>query len=419
MWLRALFLIAIPTVAACNSREVSFFRDVKPIIQENCLSCHVPNGIAPFPLETLQDAEMYSQPMAAAILEHTMPPWPPGKDGLPLLYDRSLSDSDVQTIRDWLTHGLPHGNAADYVERPSRPQPTVRADLTLKMPAPYIPTPLLATGDDYRCFVFNPDLDRDRYVTGYAVRPGFSAVVHHVNLYLVSDPEAVEEVEHRKGDDSRPGYTCLSGPGGKADTNSQILGSWEPGAGAVPFPEHTAVRLPRDSRIVMLMHYSLLSADGPDQTSLDLQLGDRPDKEASVLEMRNQDFTIPAGMVDYTVERRQTVGPDFPAAAIYAAFPHMHFFGTSVSIKVHHPNGAPDTMLMDIPKWQYHWQGMYFLAKPLPVDPGDEVVLDCTYSNTAETWQQVTGKNTQPVDLHWGNSALDEMCLSYLYITGL
>jgi hypothetical protein len=329
-----------------------------------------------------------------------MPPWPPGKDSLPLQYDRSLSDAQVATIGEWVHEGMFEGNPADHKQLVIG-KAGVRADLSLKMPAPY--TPSASFGDDYRCYLFNPNLTSDGYLTGYEIKPGIAAMVHHVNLYLVSDPGSIMELEQMSSDS---GYACLGGPGGTADTTSRIVGSWEPGAQAVQFPAGTAVRLPKGARLVLLIHYITQNVREPDTTGVDLQLGDRPDKEATVLALRNDTFLVPPGAIGFAVHTEQQLSGSFAASAIYAVFPHMHLFGKAISVHLLRRNGS-DLTIIDIPEWRYHWQGMYFLVDKLEVHPDDQLRLTCVYDNLTDP----------PRTLTWGNRANDEMCLAYLYVT--
>jgi hypothetical protein len=409
-------LLAALLLFGCSApdQSVTFYRDVQPIVEAKCQGCHVTNGIAPFPLVSYEDVRDRQAMVVSAIHSREMPPWPPGPGSLPLRFNRSVSDEQESTINAWVRQGMEKGDPRDS-KPPVEDKVEVRPDLTLTMPAPYSPS--LQAEDDYRCYVLDPRLESDRYVTGYDIKPGVAAMVHHVNLYLVTDPESIDELEEKEHEDTQPGYSCLGGPGGKADSTSRILGGWEPGTQAVQFPLGTAIRLPRGARVVLLMHYTTMNVHAADQTSVDFELGEQPDKEASILELRNDSFTVPIGKKDYAVEREQEIDGEFAASAIYSAFPHMHFYGTSVSVSVRRRSGA-ETTILDIPEWRYHWQGMYFLQQPLAVQAGDQLRLKCTYDNTVEHQLTISGNASDLHELHWGNRAVDEMCLVYLYVTG-
>jgi hypothetical protein len=99
--------------------EVSFTKDIAPILQRSCENCHRPGGVAPMPLVSYEDA----RPWARAIKQRTgigphagvMPPWYVEKNiGIQKFQnDPSLSDDEIATIAKWADSGAPRGNPAD------------------------------------------------------------------------------------------------------------------------------------------------------------------------------------------------------------------------------------------------------------------------------------------------------------------
>lgn len=85
----------------------TFTRDVQPIVQAQCVSCHRAGGIAPFALETYPQARAMAKAMAAATTARVMPPWMPGGKTPPLKYERKLTDAQIQTIAAWAAAGAP------------------------------------------------------------------------------------------------------------------------------------------------------------------------------------------------------------------------------------------------------------------------------------------------------------------------
>jgi hypothetical protein len=166
------------------------------------------------------------------------------------------------------------------------------------------------------------------------------------------------------------------------------------------------------------MHYTTANPADRDQTSVDFQFGERPAQEAHMLELRDDKFKVPPGAKSYYDNQTRDIGADFAASTIYSVFPHMHFFGKEISISVLRHSGETET-LIDIQKWNYAWQGMYFLVNPVHVQPGDQLRIACTFDNSEENQPTaLSGTRMAPRELHWGPSALDEMCLAYLYVTG-
>jgi mono/diheme cytochrome c family protein len=89
----------------------TYYVDVQPILEKNCTSCHVTGGIAPFALDNPKDAVQWADRIAQVTKSGYMPPWPPSKDGEPLLYERRLGAASKQVLEDWAQAKAPLGKA--------------------------------------------------------------------------------------------------------------------------------------------------------------------------------------------------------------------------------------------------------------------------------------------------------------------
>ena len=128
-------VVAVPVPAAGQTAsaepQVTFTKDIAPILQRSCQNCHRPNSLAPMSLITYEDV----RPWARAIKARTarvgksdvMPPWYIEKDIGIQEYkgDISLSAEEIATIATWTDSGSPRGNPADM------PPPLMFADADL------------------------------------------------------------------------------------------------------------------------------------------------------------------------------------------------------------------------------------------------------------------------------------------------
>jgi len=154
-----------------------------------------------------------------------------------------------------------------------------RTDL-LRIPGgPYQPAAPDGGLDDYRCFLLDPGLTEDVFVTGSDVLPGNPAVVHHAILFVVS-PDGVAAAEAHDAATPGQGWTCFGGAalpaaGGSAAAglnSAPWLAAWAPGGGETVFRSRTGRRLAAGSRIVLQMHYDLREGTKPDETAVRLRL---------------------------------------------------------------------------------------------------------------------------------------------------
>lgn len=397
-----LLLLACADPHGGKATDLTYERDVAPILDANCVGCHVSGGIAPFPLTTYDEVYAQRNSVAAAVSSGSMPPWPPDPDCADYTRDSSLSDADIATIVDWSQGEAVDGDAADRPAPPDDVAGLSRTDTTLQLAAPFTPT---EEPDQYRCFVLDWSESGTTYVTGFRANPGDRGEVHHVIAYLVKP----EDAEAYRAKDPGDGYDCFSGPGDEGDGKAAWLGGWVPGSPGEDYPEGTGIEVPAGSLVVMQIHYNMSSQAGaPDSTTLDFKLDSAVDNQALITKVLDPAWLaggmeIPAGESgvthEYTIEN-----PLSGDIRIWSAGLHMHQLGKTASLMLNH-DGADDECLLDIPSWDFHWQGSYFFQEPKIAGGEDTVTISCTWDNTTDA------------DANWGEGTTDEMCLGMLYVT--
>lgn len=384
------------TNRVCTDRPATTFwyKDVLPITQVRCAGCHRTGGIGPFSLESYATAKPMAMSMKSATASRRMPPWMPSANcGTPFRDDRSLTQAQIDTIGRWADEGAPEGNPADAPPPPGPVGQLPRVDSTLTMTEPY--TPSTARDDDYRCFFIDPALTANRSVTGFDVQPGFSDEVHHVIIYIVDRNAARTKDAAEAG----PGWTCFGDSGLQSPGP---IGAWAPGTGAVTYPAGTGIQLTSSQALAMQIHYNnTIAPRRADQTSVRLMYTAQGQNvtQAYLLPLVADGFAIPPGATDYTYTR------SFPNPArlnirLWGFLPHMHTLGKRIVL-----NGPSDACLVEIPKWDFHWQQQYFRPEPFNLAGNGSVSITCSWDNpTTRT-------------IRWGEGTTDEMCFAYLYAT--
>jgi hypothetical protein len=420
---------AAPTTAATDSTDqvgasLTYYRDAKPIIDARCATCHLSGDIAPFALSSYAEVKAVAPLLSRAIESGSMPPWPPAKECNDYQHDRSLSSEEQQLLLDWLSAGAAEGDPKDAPE-PALPE-KFPSDLVLSPEGGYTPE---GEPDDYRCRVLPWDAATQTFITGYEVRPDQRALVHHVILYVV-DPEDAAEVDRQEAEDAEAGYRCFGGVG----VMGRWVGSWTPGATAQRFPLGTGMRVDPGSRLVMQMHYNTSSsAPVADQSRVSLTTASSVERPLSTIRLAEPGWitgkatmTIPAGQPSVVHATRQEMTrtrmtalgrelgmePGEPIL-IHTLGLHMHYLGQRTHLRVLHPDGSASCGLQ-IDDWDFAWQGGYSPTKPLEVNVGDELELSCEWNNSAENQPIIDGAIAEPVDVAWGESTRDEMCLAML-----
>lgn len=418
-------------------RTHTYWADAKPIIDAKCTPCHVQGGFAPMPLTAYEEITPFLRSIAGAVKKGIMPPWTANATLDFFAGDRRLTDGQKETLLSWIAPGAPEGNAGEMPDRvlETATRALERVDLSLQIPRPY--TPQLQP-DDYRCFVMEWPYDETKYITGISIAPGNRAMVHHAILHHLRAKDAAVARE-RDDADAGLGYKCFGGPG--ADV--AWLQSYEPGGYAQSLPGDLGFEVRAGSLMVLQIHYNSLHGLAADQTAVELTLEDSVSRVGEVVMIKDPAWAaggmpIPAGEPDVVFtyrERSWNLAPD-RNYGIYWVDLHMHQLGASGRIGIIRA-GSPEEVevLLDIPKWDFHWQETYLLREPYVLAPGDELYVECHFDNTAEhhamiqskahgkargeVHDEVQGERLQPRDVNWGEGTTDEMCLGNVLVSPL
>jgi Copper type II ascorbate-dependent monooxygenase, C-terminal domain len=461
-----------PLLAASNIPPLldyipNYYQHVKPILEANCVTCHLENGIAPFKLTDAASAVEFSRSLYIATRDKRMPPWMPGGESPAFHNTRGLLSEEIAILANWSWSGAPLGKLENAKSAPSKDVPvSIRTDLKLEPGYDFAPNAQLS--DEYRCFTLDPKFDGDRFVTGYDILPGNRKLVHHVLVYeLPASMVAQVTQREREENDARGGYTCFGGP--RLSSSLPLLGAWVPGSSATKFPTGTAAKVRGGSRLLMQVHYNLFNGTGTDQTTLKLELGsagtafktlqnfgptapveipcpsDYPDNlndpcnrsaaYARVLALNNsggnqrrrdgrileqcrknlQDYLTPRDRSDIKTSCDYPVPP--VQLEIRGIAGHMHYLGKNIKVEINPDNPKKRKVLLEIPRWDFHWQGFYWLKTPVIVNPGDTVRISCTFDNSQKNQPYLNGEQQKPRYIVWGESTGEEMCLSFIQAT--
>lgn len=397
----------------------TYWRDAMPILRAECLACHVQGGIGPFPLETYDDAVAMAPAIREAVATRLMPPLPADPSaGLPIVDPRVMDDADRATLLAWLDAGAPEGDPAEAPELPPATDPHGPPDRTLDLGADY--TPPAGVMDDYRCFVIDPGFRRDTELTMVDIVPTNHAMFHHGILYLALADDA-DEARRMDADASGPGYPCFGGPG---IGTGEWIAAEAVGALRQPYADGTAKVIPAGSVFILQQHYNTNNGRSEDRSRLELWTADQPVGRAPLdVRLVNFLFSIPPGAAEHTVTAtaRVTRGGQArigqaPEGDLWTVWGHMHVLGDRFALDLRRADGSVQRLL-DIPRWDFNWQGVYHLAAPVPVRAGDEILMTCTWDNSPANQPYVGGVQGAPRRVGWGEGTFDEMCLGGVTIT--
>jgi hypothetical protein len=403
------------TAAGAQVKEVTFTKDVAPILQQKCQACHQPNSIAPMSLMTYDEVKQYADEIHDRVSQHVMPPWHIDKTvGIhDFKNDRSLSDTQIATLLGWIDHGMAKGKPEDMPAPVKFPDPTKwqfaeqlgEPDLVLKSP-PY--TLAARTQDKWFRPVTETGVTEPRWVRAIEIRPATPEgrkVVHHVLTMLE---------QHEDG-----GLMNLASSAHDAQMSAGLFMEWSIGKTGELYGADAGKLLLPGSKIRWEVHMFAIGKEMKDQ-QVEMAIYLYPKgvvpKHRTVLRMfdvsRGSELDIPPNKTAMTQNFYVMPAP----ARIENFQPHMHMRGKAMSMEAVYPDGRRE-MLAAVNNFQWKWHVNYqFADNAAPLLPkGTMLVFTAWHDNTKDN-----PNNPDPNQwVGWGDRTVDEMAHAWVDVTYL
>ena len=386
-------------VRPAGERPVTYPRQVVRLLQRHCQECHRPGESAPFSLLTYKDAAGWSAALREAVAERRMPPWHADPTHGQFANDRRLPDADRADLLAWVDQGCAEGDPADLPPprqsvrgwRAGRPDAVFTVQRAVPIPAVAPPG-----GVPYQFFLVSEPFAEEKWVQTVECRPGTPGVVHHITAFVVppgtdvsgwSRKTAAEMLQWSYGEDS-------------------FLGGWAPGEAPLVRPPGYAKRIPSGARLALEVHYTPSGTACTDRSRVGLFYAKGPPRHR----VRSGNVTqpllaIPPGAADHRVAATRTF--DRPAVLL-SLYPHMHQRGKRARFTLVWPDGNRE-VLLEVPRYDFHWQTNYHLAEPLHVPAGAKLEFVAWYDNSAGN-----PNNPNPrMFVFWGQQSWEEMMCGF------
>ena len=403
-------IMLLCTMFSVYASKPDWSKNIASTIYSKCTSCHHDGGIAPFSLMTYQQTISKKSAILHNVEDNHMPPYPANTTFREYAHQKNLSPEEKQSMIDWINNDAPEG---DISIAPKPPEYT--GNSIIKNPdfiaSMSVYTSQAKSGglDEYKCFVLNGINTNEQFISGIEVIPGNPEIVHHVLIY--QDTSSV--ADSLDALTPEPGYNGLGGVGSNTAT---LLGVYAPGTEPYFFPKGFGLRLQKNAKILLQVHYPAGSADKQDQTTIrflfNKDLNIREVKISSLLDHQN----IIDGPLIIPANQKKTFHQRYVSpinASIFAVLPHMHLIGKSTKIIGITP--SKDTIkIIDIPEWDFHWQMAYTFKTLQKVPKGTVFYSEVEYDNTTDNHHN---PSNPPKLVTLGEGTTDEMMLTFFYYT--
>lgn len=365
--------VSVLSAAPFTSATVTYHRDVLPVLQKNCQSCHRPGEAAPVSFLTYKETRPWAKAIREAVRTRKMPPWFADPHIGAFANDRSMSQADIDLVTRWVDAGAPEGNPenAPAPERFVEGWGIGKPDLIVEMPKEF-DVPSNGT-IEYTYFRVPTNFTEDKWIQMVEARPGNRAVVHHVVVF-VREPGSKWMKDVPAGSPFVPSKANGDNGGGMGE----FLVGYAPGAMPSIMRPGQAKLIKAGSDVVLQMHYTANGKSEKDRTRVGFVFAKEPPRErVMTLAVTTNKFVIPPGAGNHRVDASITLQQD---STLESFFPHMHLRGKAFEFRVVYPTGEKRELLR-VPHYDFNWQLSYYPAKPVVLPKGSTLEATAWYDN--------------------------------------
>jgi len=411
----ALGFMALPaTLSAQTAAVPTFTKDVAPIFQNKCESCHRPDSIAPMSLQTYREVRPWARSIRDRVASRNMPPWhvDPAVGIQHYQNDRSLSQKELDTIVRWASNGAPQGDPKDmppavkwteangwnYEKKFGGPP-----DIIVRSPKYRQKGGAM---DAWYKPISEVPLTEARWVRAIEMRPGTikgRKITHHALAYLMQDErEAIKQGLISADNDSGAG----------------LFMEWAVNKEGEIMRPNTGKLLMPGARFRWDIHYSDGGEDIEDVVEMGIYLypkGQEP-KYRTMLSLYSgiQGGNRALDIAPNTVSVTQNFHVMRRAGRVENFQPHMHLRGKAQMVEAILPNGQMQ-VLGHVNRFEFNWMNNYVFADDYAPLLPKGTILRIT------SWHDNTAANKNNPDpnqwVGWGDRTVDEMAHIWINIT--
>jgi hypothetical protein len=406
------------TSATAVPGQVTFTKDIAPILQEKCQTCHRDGAIAPMSLLTYPQTKAYAKEIKKRVVARTMPPWFIDKTiGIQHFQnDISLTDQQIATIAKWVDEGAPEGNPKDlppakvFEDNSGWQLATIlgrEPDLILKGPNYTVKA-------NYQDQWYRPNTDvgltQPRWVRAVEMRPvgtNSRKVFHHILANLYQDETGAPSAEVKSPDGAaQPGGKLMEWAIGK---NYDV---YRPGSGKLLMP---------GAKISWEYHVHSTTMDVTGHPELGVWLypvGYTPKYRTFLNSFQASDRGPDGGnnldIAPNSIQESEGFHVLAAPARLENFQPHMHLRGKAMAMEAILPDGTTE-MLSYVGNFNFQWMTNYIYADDAaPVLPQGTIIH-------VTAWHDNTSANpNNPNPNQWvgyGDRTIDEMDHAWVNVT--
>jgi len=391
-------LFSVSCNIGSDEPEITFNRDIAPVIFKNCTPCHRKGEAGPFELLTYRDVRNKAKTILKVVQSGLMPPWPSDTSYQRFVGERYLSEHEKQMIYKWAELGFPEGNNSDLPDPPHFPSGSSLGDPDLVITLDNVVEIPGDNRDRFLVIKIPFELDRDTFLRMAEYVPGNRQLSHHVNGHIVQynshekkdvfDGPRIIDREYAGTLDSCYRYLKLLNDDGSYPLLTPSVFNYLPGVIPQKYPESIGGYILRKKGAILLrdIHYGPTPVKQTDMPRVNLFFGSKPPArpflETQLGTLGISEIIPPLLIPPDTVMKFVTKAKIHNDISLVTINPHMHLLGKSFLAYALTATG--DTIpLIRINKWDFRWQYFYTYRKMLKIPAGSVIVAEGVFDNTS------------------------------------
>lgn len=408
---------SVLALAADAPAAVTFHKDIEPILQANCQSCHRPGQIAPMSFMNYQNARPWAKAMKAATLARKMPPWFADPAYGHFSNDRSLKQPEIELIARWADSGAPEGDMQDAPAPKQWPDGwQIQPDIILDGPVTDVPAHPRNNVVEWMSVTIPTNFKEDTWVTSIQIKPEHPEVAHHICSGFnphTPDVKYYEAFWIDKARDEDGAALPDKGPtfGNRAGgSRSMAEDCYLPGMLAADYRGFGAAKLvPAGSDLTLNLHYTPNGTAVTDHVKVGFTIAKQaPNRRyvslSSSAPMDPKQFAIPPNTANWQSPPADvTFARD---AELVFMMPHMHVRGKDMTYTLVYPDGRKEVVL-NVPHYDFNWQLGYNTSIKVP--KGTKLHVDAHFDNSVNNKFNPNPNKT----VYYGEMTWEEMMFPF------
>jgi hypothetical protein len=364
-------VLAMPVllIESIDPEDVTYLRDVEPIIRTKCTPCHSPGGPAPFSLLSYQDVQKRANQVAIALIDRTMPPNRATSDVGPFSYIPAVSPDEIAKIHQWSTQGQVRGTGEEL----SAPEQKRRwrlgePDVIVEPNVPYN-----TQADDrphWRVYRVRLPHFEGKILKAIDINPDVPSVIRHVQVALSGPPD---------GPTAGPGSIPIH----------SLVGTWSYGYHSIVLPEEAGIDLTGVDEFVLHVFVQPSGRRESAGLAVGLHFGGG-NIEPQIIPLRIPQGHIPPSPA-YMASSRITIPIDIKLLSL---IPDFRDLASEITILAFKPDGSI-VRLFHLEGWSTYWIGAYRYLSPVHLPAGTSITLDVRYNNSTHNVQNLSNVPTR------------------------